>query len=50
MYYVHTCRADAPITAHMWENALCDDVNVCGYDDAVCLVMVLVMLLGDGAC
>jgi len=27
---VSACRADAPITAHMWENALCDDMNVCG--------------------
>jgi len=26
-----TCRADAPITAHMWEHVLCDDVQICGY-------------------
>jgi len=25
-----TCRADAPVTAQMWENAMYDDVIVCG--------------------
>jgi len=25
-----TCRADAPVTAYMWENALYDDMNICG--------------------
>ena len=28
-----TCRADAPITAHMWENALCDDNSSNNHDD-----------------
>ena len=28
-----TCRADAPISAHMWENALCDDLQLYGYAD-----------------
>ena len=33
LLYLLTCRADAPISAHMWENALCDDLQVYGYAD-----------------